>query len=384
MRSFKRIVAAAVTGIVLLSTTIVASAETSQESIKNSQNQLHKNSEFIQQKEAEKQQVQSELQAVQTELQLIEDEVKQNKENIAVIKQNIEKTKQEIEQKKEEIVILEDKVHARKGVMEERLVSLHHSDQGNIFIEIIFNSDSLGNFIQRATAASTIINADKELLQQQQEDLERIEAEKRAIAQKEQALTEQYASLASTQAHLEQNLQKRQAELTAVQENFNKIASEINLAQKEKEQMVQQLNKAQENLKKEQQEAAERAQAIAKQEKIVIANSQPAAEEAENNTTEVNGKEIYVTATAYTASCNGCSGTTATGINLHANPGVKVIAVDPSIIPLGSRVYVEGYGYAVAADTGGAIKGHKIDVLMSSDAAALQWGRKTVKVVILN
>ena len=55
---------------------------------------------------------------------------------------------------------------------------------------------------------------------------------------------------------------------------------------------------------------------------------------------------------------------TATGINLRSNPNLKVIAVDPSVIPLGSKVWVEGYGYAVAGDTGGAIKGNKIDLFM--------------------
>jgi len=97
-----------------------------------------------------------------------------------------------------------------------------------------------------------------------------------------------------------------------------------------------------------------------------------------------NGKEIYVTSTAYTASCNGCSGSTATGINLHENPNIKVIAVDPSVIPLGTKVYVEGYGYAVAADTGGAINGNKIDVFFPSKTDAYRWGRKTVKIKILN
>jgi uncharacterized protein YabE (DUF348 family) len=97
-----------------------------------------------------------------------------------------------------------------------------------------------------------------------------------------------------------------------------------------------------------------------------------------------SGKEIYVTSTAYTASCSGCSGTTATGINLHANPNAKVVAVDPSVIPLGTKVYVEGYGYAVAADTGGAIKGNKIDVFFPSKQSAYQWGRRTVKITVLN
>ena len=94
-------------------------------------------------------------------------------------------------------------------------------------------------------------------------------------------------------------------------------------------------------------------------------------------------KEITVEATAYTAYCAGCSGITATGIDLRSNPNRKVIAVDPRVIPLGSRVYVEGYGEAIAGDTGGAIKGNRIDVLVGSDSAANKWGRKSVKVKIL-
>ncbi|WP_339160595.1 ubiquitin-like domain-containing protein [Siminovitchia sp. FSL H7-0308] len=96
------------------------------------------------------------------------------------------------------------------------------------------------------------------------------------------------------------------------------------------------------------------------------------------------GKEIYVSATAYTATCNGCSGVTATGIDLKANPSAKVIAVDPNVIPLGTKVWVEGYGYAVAGDTGGAIKGNKIDVHVQTSGEAHSFGSKKVKVKILD
>ncbi|MBQ0138402.1 MAG: SH3 domain-containing protein [Kurthia sp.] len=95
------------------------------------------------------------------------------------------------------------------------------------------------------------------------------------------------------------------------------------------------------------------------------------------------GRSFYVTSTAYTAYCSGCSGRTATGINLRANPSKKVIAVDPRVIPLGSKVYVQGYGTAIAGDTGGAIRGNRIDVFKSSKKAALNWGRRTVKITIL-
>lgn len=95
-------------------------------------------------------------------------------------------------------------------------------------------------------------------------------------------------------------------------------------------------------------------------------------------------KEITVRATAYTAECEGCSGVTATGVNLQTNPNAKVISVDPSVIPLGSKVYIEGYGTAIAADTGGAIKGNRIDVFIPSHEDAIKWGSKELKVKILN
>ncbi|WP_078429090.1 LysM peptidoglycan-binding and 3D domain-containing protein [Alkalihalobacterium alkalinitrilicum] len=94
--------------------------------------------------------------------------------------------------------------------------------------------------------------------------------------------------------------------------------------------------------------------------------------------------ELTMTATAYTASCDGCSGITATGINLIDNPDKKVISVDPDVIPLGSKVYVEGYGNAIAGDTGGAIQGNKIDIFIPNKQDAINWGVQEVKVKVFN
>ncbi|WP_010648485.1 3D domain-containing protein [Oceanobacillus massiliensis] len=95
------------------------------------------------------------------------------------------------------------------------------------------------------------------------------------------------------------------------------------------------------------------------------------------------GKTISVSATAYTAKCDGCSGITYTGIDLNKNPNAKVIAVDPNVIPLGSEVYVEGYGYATAADIGGAIKGNEIDIHVPTDKEAVSYGIQTIDVTIV-
>lgn len=91
------------------------------------------------------------------------------------------------------------------------------------------------------------------------------------------------------------------------------------------------------------------------------------------------GQTMTVEATAYDGVSLG--GLTATGYQITGY-GDKVIAVDPNVIPLGSTVYVEGYGTAIAADTGGAINGNIIDLNMSTQDA-IQWGRRTVTITIL-
>jgi peptidoglycan DL-endopeptidase CwlO len=85
------------------------------------------------------------------------------------------------------------------------------------------------------------------------------------------------------------------------------------------------------------------------------------------------GATITVTATAYTL-----HGHTATG----APVGYGIVAVDPSVIPLGTRMTIPGYGEGVAADTGGAIQGATIDVWVPTAAAAAAWGRRTVTITL--
>ncbi|MFB4165537.1 peptidoglycan-binding protein [Alteribacillus sp. JSM 102045] len=104
---------------------------------------------------------------------------------------------------------------------------------------------------------------------------------------------------------------------------------------------------------------------------------------ASEQSSETEGRTLQVEATAYTANCAGCSGVTATGVDLNANPDEKVIAVDPDVIPLGSKVEVEGHGTFTAADTGGAINGNKIDIFMPNKSEATNFGRQNLEVTVL-
>ena len=89
---------------------------------------------------------------------------------------------------------------------------------------------------------------------------------------------------------------------------------------------------------------------------------------------------IRVEATAYSSAEPGLSAYTALGtICRHG-----VIATDPYVIPLGTRVFIPGYGYAVAEDTGGAIVGHKIDVAFDTVAECYEFGRQFIDIYILD
>ncbi|MDC7727153.1 cell wall-binding protein EntB [Bacillus cereus] len=159
------------------------------------------------------------------------------------------------------------------------------------------------------------------------------------------------------------------------------------IAKAKEEEKAREIAKAKEEEKareiakaKEEERAREEAKAKAKEEER--------AKEASKNNIQSAKRELTVVATAYTAdpSENGTYGgrvLTAMGHDLTANPNMRIIAVDPKVIPLGSKVWVEGYGEAIAGDTGSAIKGNRIDVLMGSKSKAMNWGRQTVKVKIL-
>ncbi|MCU5224315.1 cell wall-binding protein EntB [Bacillus tropicus] len=163
------------------------------------------------------------------------------------------------------------------------------------------------------------------------------------------------------------------------------------IAKAKEEAKTQEIAKAKEEAKAQEiAKAKEEAKAreIAKAKEEAKAREALKAKEESKNNAQSAKRELTVVATAYTAdpSENGTYGgrvLTAMGHDLTANPNMRIIAVDPKVIPLGSKVWVEGYGEAIAGDTGSAIKGNRIDVLMGSKSKAMNWGRQTVKVKIL-
>lgn len=112
----------------------------------------------------------------------------------------------------------------------------------------------------------------------------------------------------------------------------------------------------------------------------VVEQTQPAEEATAQTSSSENGRWMTVEATAYSRNQPVLSNHTFTGIDLRENS--RVIAVDPNVIPLGSTIYVPGYGEYIAGDTGGAIIGNRIDIHFESLDSAIQFGRQSIDVQV--
>lgn len=111
--------------------------------------------------------------------------------------------------------------------------------------------------------------------------------------------------------------------------------------------------------------------------KVVLVGTKVQVSESKGTQSVGNSSGRFIGVFESTAYC--IKGTTASG--QRARRGL--VAVDPRVIPLGTRLYIEGYGEAIAADTGGAIKGNIIDVYFETAAECYAWGRRNIRVRVL-
>ena len=205
------------------------------------------------------------------------------------------------------------------------------------------------------------------------------EAKAQEIAKAKEEAKAQEIAKAKEEAKAQEIAKAKEEEKAREIAKAKEEAKAREIAKAKEEEKAREIAKAKEEAK---------AQEIAKaKEEAKVREALKAKEESKNNAQSAK-RELTVVATAYTAdpSENGTYGgrvLTAMGHDLTANPNMRIIAVDPKVIPLGSKVWVEGYGEAIAGDTGSAIKGNRIDVLMGSKSKAMKWGRQTVKVKIL-
>ena len=334
----------------------------------------------------------SKIESLDIEIDKTTLKLKENNQAISDIKSQIEINESKLKQTKEEI-------EKAQIVLDNRVRTMYKTNMSSNILVSVITSKNITDLFSRVQAISKILSTDKEILSDInnkkneldltiknlntknselatlkniiEEDLKTIENKK---SEQEKYLEQLNSEKESAFAIIEENEKILISDSLAIANSSSASTSELQNAIDSLKSYIPLLNSSKIiNMARDGISNAE--SRINELNKPIVDNSADIATGTIGNVV----KTLTMESTAYYG-----HGTTALGLKPVRNPnGLSTIAVDPNVIPLGTKVYVSGYGLAIAADTGGAIKGNIIDVFLNSYEECYSWGRRQVTVQIL-
>ncbi|ABG86064.1 3D domain-containing protein [Clostridium perfringens] len=332
-------------------------------------------------------------------------------------KAKMKDTEENLKETESKVSTLKTEINEKQSVLGKRMRAMYKSKDSMNPVVFLLKSENLSDLITRIDALARVTALDKNLIQSLDEqkdslnsDIKKLERDKAELkelkASNEESLKTLDNKKIEEQKKIDELNKQKEAVLEVIKENEMSLIShsvsiinssssinELESAVSTLNQLIPQLNI--DSIK----EAANNSLQAAKNkiESLKAEEAKKAEEAAKNNAANSSNptssnnsysqpssdgkykKTLSMEATAYSG------GTlTAMGLKPVRDPGgISTIAVDPSVIPLGSKVYIPGYGYAIASDTGGVIKGNIIDLYMNSHDECTSWGRRQVTLHIV-
>lgn len=327
--------------------------------------------------QAKQESVKKQLDQNSNELSGKMDEINQVYQKLSDLEGKKKETEQRITQTQTKLQQAQQEKKNRVRDAKERLCELQKRQGTNTSLSILEKSTSLTQWLRSMIALQrlqSVYNDSLAAVKQSIVDIsqakEQLQGYQSNLASQERQVNDQKAVLDSQMSDLKKKIADGQSEMKQLADREQQAKA---MEEAQKKAMEEAQRKAAEE------EAQKQKQQQVQQTSTKTVDNSEAATSADN----VSGsKTLTMSATAYSTEANGMGTYSATGINLKQHP--SCVAVDPSVIPLGSIIWVSGYGVSVAGDTGTAIKGNVIDLHFATVAQSMAWGRRTVTVKILN
>ncbi|NGT48978.1 hypothetical protein G6Z17_08115 [Clostridium perfringens] len=402
----KRILSALIAMAISISATHVVFADT-----------VNDKKSTIQENKVKYSQLDNEVISLNSQVSKLNNEIEDLNAKLEDNKAKMKDTEENLKETESKVSTLKTEIDEKQSVLGKRMRAMYKSKDSMNPVVFLLKSEDLSDLITRIDALARVTALDKNLIQSLDEqkdslnsDIKKLEREKAELKELKASTEESLKTLDSKkieeQKKIDELNKQKEAVLEVIKENEMSLIShsvsvinssssinELESAVSTLNQLIPQLNI--DSVK----EAANNSVQAAKNkiESLKAEEAKKAEEAAKNNaanssnTTSSNNsssqpssdgkykKTLSMEATAYSG------GTlTAMGLKPVRDPGgISTIAVDPSVIPLGSKVYIPGYGYAIASDTGGVIKGNIIDLYMNSHDECISWGRRQVTLHIV-
>ena len=402
----KRILSALIAMAISISATHVVFADT-----------VNDKKSTIQENKVKYSQLDNEVISLNSQVSKLNNEIEDLNAKLEDNKAKMKDTEENLKETESKVSTLKTEIDEKQSVLGKRMRAMYKSKDSMNPVVFLLKSEDLSDLITRIDALARVTALDKNLIQSLDEqkdslnsDIKKLERDKAELKELKASTEESLKTLDSKkieeQKKIDELNKQKEAVLEVIKENEMSLIShsvsvinssssisEIEGAVSTLNQLIPQLN-----IDSVKETANNSVQAAKNKIESLKAEEAKKAEEAaknnaanSSNTTSSNNsssqpssdgkykKTLSMEATAYSG------GTlTAMGLKPVRDPGgISTIAVDPSVIPLGSKVYIPGYGYAIASDTGGVIKGNIIDLYMNSHDECISWGRRQVTLHIV-
>ncbi|MBU3127623.1 3D domain-containing protein [Clostridium tagluense] len=311
----------------------------------------------LEQAQSSKKALQIQVKNFNNELDKVLNKIDINKAKMNDISQDINKTQTKLE-------IVEKSAIDQEDLFEKRARAMYINSVDS-YLEVLLASTSFSDLISRVDTLERIIEYDKNLIA-------KIEEQRTSIIKHKDTLTNENNKLSALKTNneiiltkLSKDIKEHKVLLSNVTKKETKLIADKNAKELAAAKILKEL------------EAIKTATMYRQ-----LASSKSSTSNSDAIPIDLSKSTNYfiIQSTAYSM-----GGFTSSGSRTTRNPnGYSTIAVDPSVIPMGSKVYIEGYGYAIASDTGSAIKGSIIDVFFNTEAEVLNWGRRNVRIRIIN
>ena len=334
----------------------------------------------------------SKIESLDIEIDKTTLKLKENNQAISDIKNQIEINESKLKQTKEEI-------EKAQIVLDNRVRTMYKTNMSSNILVSVITSKNITDLFSRVQAISKILSTDKEILsdinnKKNELDLtiKNLNTKNSELATLKNIIEEDLKTIENKKSeqekYLEQLNSEKESAFAIIEENEKILISDSLAIANSSSASTSELQNAIDSLKSyipllNSSKIINMARdGISNAESRINELNKPIGDNSADIATGTIGnvvKTLTMESTAYYG-----HGTTALGLKPVRNPnGLSTIAVDPNVIPLGTKVYVSGYGLAIAADTGGAIKGNIIDVFLNSYEECYSWGRRQVTVQIL-
>ena len=334
----------------------------------------------------------SKIESLDIEIDKTTLKLKENNQAISDIKNQIEINESKLKQTKEEI-------EKAQIVLDNRVRTMYKTNMSSNILVSVITSKNITDLFSRVQAISKILSTDKEILsdinnKKNELDLtiKNLNTKNSELATLKNIIEEDLKTVENKKSeqekYLEQLNSEKESAFAIIEENEKILISDSLTIANSSSASTSELQNAIDSLKSyipllNSSKIINMARdGISNAESRINELNKPIVDNSADIATGTIGnvvKTLTMESTAYYG-----HGTTALGLKPVRNPnGLSTIAVDPNVIPLGTKVYVSGYGLAIAADTGGAIIGNIIDVFLNSYEECYSWGRRQVTVQIL-